>query len=80
LRYVTNFDRRSLFGRGGGHHSPRGGYLEQEELAFVLDVNRGFGPWLVSTERLLDAMNTTADWSTGTTRGLARFELTATGT
>jgi hypothetical protein len=73
-RYVSNFARSSLFGGGSGHHSPLGGYLEQEDLAFVLDVNSGYGPWLVSAERLFDAMNTTADWSTGLTRGLARFE------
>lgn len=73
-RYVANFTRSPLFRGGGGHHSPLGGFLEQEDLAFVLDVNAGFGPWLVSPERLFDAMNTIADASTGTTRGLARFE------
>jgi hypothetical protein len=73
-RFVTNFARASLFGGGSGHHSPIGGYLEQEDLAFVLDVNAGFGPWLVTTERLFGAMNTVADWATGKTRGLARFE------
>jgi hypothetical protein len=73
-RYVTNFARSSLFGHGGGHHSPLGGFLEQQNLAFVLDVNSGFGPWLASTERLFEAMNTIADGSTGKTRGLARFE------
>lgn len=73
-RYVINFSRVPLFGGGGGHHSPLGGYLEAEDLAFVLDVNAGFGPWLVSTERLYEAMSTTADWTTGLTRGLARFE------
>lgn len=71
-RYITNFSRAPLFGGGGGHHSPLGGYLEDEDLAFVLDVNSGYGPWLVSTERLFDAMNT-GDWSGGLTRGLARF-------
>lgn len=73
-RYVINFSRAPLFGGGGGHHSPLGGYLEAEDLALVLDVNSGFGPWLVTTERLFEAMNTTADWATGLTRGLARFE------
>jgi hypothetical protein len=73
-RYITNFARSSLFGGGSGHHSPVGGYLEDEDLAFVLDVNSGFGPWLVHSQRLFDAMSTTADWSTGQTRGLARFE------
>jgi hypothetical protein len=73
-RYVANFARGPLFGRGGGHHSPIGGYLEPEDLAFVLDVNASFGPWLVGTARLFEALNTTADRSTGATRGLARFE------
>jgi hypothetical protein len=73
VRYVANFSRRLLFGGGGGHHSPIGGYLEDEDLVFVLDVNKGFGPWLVGTERLFDAMNTD-DWGRGLTRGLARFE------
>ncbi|MDX2009355.1 MAG: phytochelatin synthase family protein [Myxococcaceae bacterium] len=72
-RLIVNFSRAPLFGRGGGHHSPIGGYLEADDLAFVLDVNKGFGPWLVPTEALFDAMNTTADWTTGLTRGLARF-------
>ena len=73
-RYVANFSRRPLFGRGGGHHSPLGGYLAAEDLAFVLDVNAGYGPWLVDTAALFEAINTIADWSTGQTRGLVRFE------
>jgi Phytochelatin synthase len=76
-RYVSNFSRAPLFGGGGGHHSPVGGFLKDEDLVFVLDVNAGFGPWLVPTERLFEAMNTTADWSTGLTRGLAKFERAA---
>lgn len=71
-RYIANFSRRVLFGHGGGHHSPLGGYLEDEDLAFVLDVNRGYGPWLVSAERLLEAMSTT-DRGDGRSRGLVRF-------
>jgi len=73
-RYIVNFSRAPLFGSGGGHHSPLGGFLEVEDLAFVLDVNSTFGPWLVSPDRLFEAIDTTADWSTGKTRGLARFE------
>jgi hypothetical protein len=73
-RYILNFARGPLFGSGSGHHSPLGGYLDDEDLAFVLDVNSGFGPWLVSSERLFEAISTTADWATGKTRGLARFE------
>jgi hypothetical protein len=71
---VLNFSRAPLFGGGGGHHSPLGGYLEEEDLAFVLDVNASYGPWLVRSDRLFEALNTTADWATGLTRGLARFE------
>lgn len=73
FRYVTNFSRAPLFGRGGGHHSPVAGYLENEDLAFVLDVNAGFGPWLVPAARFFDAMNT-SDGRGGPTRGLACFE------
>lgn len=58
LRYVVNFARKALFGAGSGHHSPIGGYLEAEDLVFVLDVNRRFQPWLVSRARLYAAMNT----------------------
>ncbi|PTL80181.1 phytochelatin synthase family protein [Vitiosangium sp. GDMCC 1.1324] len=75
-RFISNFARTSLFGGGSGHHSPIGGYLEDEDIAFVLDVNAGYGPWLVTTERLFDAMNT-GDWGEGLTRGLARFERVA---
>lgn len=57
-RYVVNFTRGPLFGAGGGHHSPIGGYLADEDLVFVLDVNEKYGPWLVRPERLYEAMNT----------------------
>lgn len=67
-RYVVNFSRGPLFGEGGGHFSPIGGYLEDQDLVFVLDVNQSYKPWLVSPERLYEAMNevTTA----GKKRGL----------
>ncbi|WFU45068.1 phytochelatin synthase family protein [Bradyrhizobium sp. CB82] len=57
-RYIVNFDRKVIFGAGAGHHSPIGGYLEKEDLVFVLDVNRDYRPWLVKRTRLFDAMNT----------------------
>ena len=72
FRYIANFSRRPIFGHGGGHHSPVGGYLERDDLAFVLDVNASYGPWLVETERLFDALNTT-DRGDGQSRGLVRF-------
>jgi hypothetical protein len=72
FRYIANFSRKPIFGHGGGHHSPLAGYLEREDLAFVLDVNAGYGPWLVETEKLFDALNTT-DRGDGQGRGLVRF-------
>lgn len=57
-RYMINFSREHIFGAGVGHHSPIGGYLESEDLVFVLDVNRDYQPWLVERSRLFAAMNT----------------------
>lgn len=72
-RYVINFTRGPLFGRGGGHHSPIAGYLPEEDVVFVLDVNRKYGPWLVKSGRLFDAMNT-VDPSSSKKRGLLLIE------
>jgi phytochelatin synthase len=57
-RYIVNFSRQSLFGAGVGHFSPIGGYLEAEDLVFVLDVNQDYRPWLVERARLFEAVNT----------------------
>jgi hypothetical protein len=57
-RYIINFTREKIFGAGSGHHSPIGGYLEAEDLVFVLDVNEAYKPWLVERERLFSAMDT----------------------
>jgi hypothetical protein len=57
-RYIVNFSRERIFGAGVGHHSPIGGYLPDEDLVFVLDVNSDYGPWLVERQRLFAAMNT----------------------
>lgn len=74
-RYVINFHRGPLFGRGHGHHSPILGYLAEQDLVFVGDVNRDFGgPWLVKTARLYEAMDTTDDTG-GKKRGLIVIEV-----
>ncbi|RVG58099.1 phytochelatin synthase family protein [Sinorhizobium meliloti] len=57
-RYIINFNREVIFRAGSGHHSPTGGYLEAEDMVFVLDVNEKFKPWLVERERLFKAMDT----------------------
>jgi Phytochelatin synthase len=57
-RYIVNFNRARIFGAGVGHHSPIGGYLEAEDLVFVLDVNRDYQPWLIERARLFAAVNT----------------------
>ena len=74
-RYVVNFNRGPLFGRGHGHHSPILGYLAEQDLVFVGDVNRDFGgPWLVKSARLYEAMDTT-DGTSGKKRGLIVMEV-----
>ncbi len=60
-----------IFGAGAGHHSPIGGYLENEDLVFVLDVNRDYRPWLVERARLFNAMNT---WDGDKKRGMLLIE------
>jgi phytochelatin synthase len=72
-RYIVNFHRGLLFGRGGGHHSPVGGYLPDRDLVFVLDVNARYGPWLVSTERLYNAVDS-VDPESRKKRGLLLVE------
>ena len=68
-RYIVNFSRQPLFGKKIGHHSPIGGYLVDKDLVFLLDVNPDYGPFLVSSARLYQAMDTT-DSETGKKRGL----------
>lgn len=70
---MVNFTRGPLFGTGGGHHSPIAGYLVDEDLVLVLDVNEEYGPWLVKSERLYEAMNT-LDTGAKKKRGLLLIE------
>jgi len=69
FRIIANFDRGPLFGRGHGHFSPLLGYIAARDLVLVGDVNRAYGSFLVSTERLWTAVDTVDD-STGKKRGL----------
>ena len=69
VRYLINFDRRPLFGVSIGHYSPLGGYLEDADLVFVLDVLDEYKPFLVPADRLYAAMDT-PDSETGKKRGL----------
>ncbi|RXH26283.1 phytochelatin synthase [Bradyrhizobium nanningense] len=57
-RYIVNFARDKIFGAGVGHFSPIGGYLKDEDLVFVLDVNEHYKPWLIQRQRLFSAMDT----------------------
>lgn len=70
-RYVVNFSREAIFGAGVGHISPVGGYLEDEDLVFVLDVNENYRPWLIERSRLFTALDT---FDGRTKRGLLRIE------
>lgn len=68
-RYVANFHRGPLFGRGHGHFSPILGYDAERDLVLVGDVNSEYRPFLVSSERLWDATST-LDPAAGKPRGL----------
>lgn len=69
-RYVVNFHRGPLFGRGHGHFSPILGYLADRDLVLVGDVNAAYRPFLVSSEILWRGTDT-VDSETGKERGLA---------
>jgi Phytochelatin synthase len=53
--YIVNFSRKPIFGAGVGDFSPIGGYLEAEDVVFILDVNSDYRPWLIQRKRLFDA-------------------------
>lgn len=72
FRYLINFNRQPLFGVKVGHHSPIGGYLPDSDLVFVLDVLEEYKPFLVSADRLYEAMDT-VDSEAGKKRGLLRI-------
>jgi hypothetical protein len=72
-QYLVNFQRGPIFGWGGGHHSPLGGYLADTDEVLVLDVNPSVRPFLIRTELLWKAMRE-VDAETGKPRGLIIVE------
>jgi hypothetical protein len=72
FRYVINFNRLPLFGIDIGHHSPIGGFFEDSDNVFLLDVLEDYKPFIVSTEKLFIAMNT-IDSETELNRGLIQL-------
>lgn len=72
-RIIVNFLRMPLFGRGHGHFSPVLGYLPEEDLVFVGDVNAQFRPWVVPMSRLFEAQDT-IDSSSHAKRGVLEVE------
>lgn len=73
-RYIANFSRKPLFGWGGGHHSPIGAYLPEDDALLILDVNGRVGPWMVSVPQFHRALGTRDPWM-ARSRGLARLTL-----
>jgi Phytochelatin synthase len=71
-RYIVNFHRGPIFGRGHGHFSPILGYLAARDLVLVGDVNAEYRPFLVSSEKLWRATDA-VDSETGKERGLIEF-------
>lgn len=79
VRFIVNFHRGPLFGRGHGHFSPILGYLADQDLAFVGDVNRDYQPFLVRSSRLWSAVDT-LDSTAGKQRGLLVIGTAASST
>ncbi len=75
-RYIANFHRGPLFGRGHGHFSPLIAWLPARDLVLVGDVNARYRPFLASSERLWRAVST-IDEATGKPRGLIRVTVPA---
>jgi hypothetical protein len=73
-RYIVNFHRGPLFGRGHGHFSPLLAYLPGRDLVLVGDVNAGYRPFLVAAARLWQATGT-IDEATGKQRGLVELSV-----
>jgi Phytochelatin synthase len=68
------FPHNVLLGFFGGHFSPIVGYLEDANLVCVFDVNHNYGAFLVTPQRLYDAI-ATFDVTSGKSRGLVVTEI-----
>ncbi|ETW05705.1 hypothetical protein H310_03418 [Aphanomyces invadans] len=87
-RVALNFLRSPVFGinspsfvphnlllaLAGGHFSNIVGYVEDEDLVAVFDVNHTYGPFFVESRRLYDAVNA-HDFQSGKTRALIVSQL-----
>jgi len=87
-RVAVNFLRSPLFefnkpwwlpvnyvlGLFGGHFSPCIGYLEDQNLVAIFDVNHNYSTFLIDAKRLYEAV-ATHDQTTGKTRGLVVVEI-----
>jgi hypothetical protein len=92
-RVSVNFLRPALFGPPaprllpsslllalfGGHHSPVMGYLEQEDVVGVFDVNHRYGILLLSSRQLFEAVDT-FDILSGAKRAIIITEISPTPT
>ncbi|KAF0699354.1 Aste57867_10070 [Aphanomyces stellatus] len=92
-RVAVNFLHAALFGMGGpkwfapvllgavmgGHFSNVIGYLEDVDMVLVFDVNQDFGPYLVDTHRLFQAVRA-SDIQSGKSRALVVSQLTGPAT
>ena len=63
-----------LLGIFGGHFSPIVGYLEEEDMVAVFDVNHAYGLYLVSSKDLFRAVDT-FDFTSSRTRALVVTEI-----
>ncbi|KAF0699353.1 Aste57867_10069 [Aphanomyces stellatus] len=89
-RVAINFLRSPLFGinspsfaphnlllaLAGGHFSVVVGFLEDENLVAVFDVNHTYGPFLVDAKRLYNAVSA-HDFQSGKTRALVVSKINA---
>jgi len=88
VRILANFLRAPLFFNDpddqqrpnvlmrvfGGHWSPLGAYLPEEDLVLLLDLNAQYGKMLIPTRRLHEAVTTRQVYD-GRWRGLVRVDL-----